>query len=89
MNVLTRAAAATPLASVPAIVHERLNRHASPTVVETLPLVGAPDEAQLLAALRRHEREVADFRRPSRRLPNLVGIVPRTARKPLRILFAV
>lgn len=89
MNVLTSAAAATPLASVPAIIRERLTRRASPTVVESLPLVGAPEEAQLLAALRRHEREVADFRRPSRRLPHLVGIVPRTARKPLRILFAV
>jgi predicted metal-dependent peptidase len=89
MGVFARAAAATPASLVPAIVRRRLRRCNEDPQAERITLMSVPAAHRLLAILERHQKAIANFRRPSRRLPALVGIVPRIERKPLRVVFIV
>lgn len=88
-DVLTRAAAATPAALIPAHVRRRLAPRPTSARTEHLNKVRLMVSHRLMALLDRYQRQTATFRRPSRRLPQLVGIVPRTERRPLRVLFIV
>jgi len=89
MGVLARAASATLASLVPAIVRRRLQRCDEGPQPERVTRTSAPAAHRLLAVLGRQQKAIANYRRPSRRLPALVGIVPRIERKPLRIAFIV
>jgi hypothetical protein len=89
-RILTRAIALTPAAQVPAIVRDRLARSDKSTGrVENLPACSAPASARIASALAWIPKRSANFRKPSRRLPHLVGIVPRMEPARLRIVAAI
>lgn len=89
MRALARAAAATPASLVPAVVRRRLQQRNEDPQAERIMPMSVPAPHRLLAVLERHQKASANFRRPSRRLPALVGIVPRIERKSLRVAFIV